>query len=44
MHLGASGVVIRMDGLFDQYLLAHEVGHVLGAGHQRNECMNILLT
>ena len=33
MHLGASGVVIRFDGLFDKYLLAHEVGHVLGAGH-----------
>ena len=34
MHLGASGVVIRFDGLFDPYLLAHEVGHVLGAGHR----------
>ena len=36
MHLGASGVVIRFDGLFDPYLLAHEVGHVLGAGHQED--------
>ena len=37
MHLGASGVVIRFDGLFDPYLLAHEVGHVLGAGHQEDD-------
>ena len=41
MHYGTSGVVIRFDGLFDPYLLAHEVGHVLGAGHQISESMKI---
>ena len=34
MHLGKTGVMIRHDGIFDKQLLAHEVGHVLGAGHE----------
>ena len=33
MHLGKTGLMIRFDALFDRRLLAHLVGHVLGAGH-----------
>ena len=33
MHLGRSVAVLRFDALFDSKVLAHEVGHVLGAGH-----------
>ena len=28
-------VIIRHDALFDAKILAHEVGHILGAGHER---------
>lgn len=33
MHLGKTGIMIRFDGIFDYRLLAHQVGHLLGAGH-----------
>lgn len=37
MHHGLSGVMIRFDGIFDSILLAHQVGHVLGAGHDHGK-------